>query len=159
MVTTWSLPYCPILCLAFLQNIQKMKMTMKLCPRPLQVAGVFSLLFSFLSQDIASSHTQHEMQALHSGHWPSHNPLLGLFLHCAFISRASPTDFFFFAPNCTSMYKFATIVIAVKWCKISCWCKINCDLFHPVWLKHKNTSSYMCVYMHMYIHVWRCVYA
>lgn len=48
IVITWSFPCCPILCLAFLQNIQEMKMTMKLCLRPLQVAGVFSLLFYFI---------------------------------------------------------------------------------------------------------------
>lgn len=48
IVTTWSFPCCPILCLAFLQNIQEMKMTMKLCPRPLQVAGVLLLLFYFV---------------------------------------------------------------------------------------------------------------
>lgn len=70
MVTTWLFPCCPVLCLAFLQNIQEMKMTLKLCLRPLQVAGVSFpyCSISFLCQDIASSHTQHEMQALHLGH-------------------------------------------------------------------------------------------
>lgn len=129
-VTTWSLPSCPILCLAFLQNIQEMKMTMKPCLRPLQVAGVFSLLFYVIFKPRHCFISQHEMQALHSGHWPSHNPLLGLFLHCAFISRALPDDFFslfffffLFSNQLHTHVQFCHHLIAVKWCKISGWCK------------------------------------
>lgn len=93
---------------------------------------------SFLSQDIASSRTQHEMQALHLGHWPSHNPLLGLCLHCASICRASSADFclilgvlfclfwvfFWLHPNlppCTNLQPLWLQWSGVK----SCWCKIS----------------------------------
>lgn len=91
--------YC--LCLAFLQSIQELKMTMKLslCLWPLQVAGFFPLRFTTVSfrQHIDSFHISHEMPKLHFG--PRYH------LSCRFALCS---------PHCFMRFPFSPILIPVE---------------------------------------------